>query len=371
LRRLRRLRGLRRLRSGDIDASVVTVVVNLRRSHETHLRLSVAARSTWSRGDASRLPTADALGSRCGEASVLDTGLELLCEVIVRLLVLGSLPAHLVLHALGLAMTNSGALYADTVSLETTAAVGTRENEEDHEKANVVVVEEVRAEVADVAGKAAHGFELFGAVAVDEALSHGVGAHHIPTDMVLEDIGDRGDRDRVDVGTVDPTRSRRRDSTSDVDDLDLIIRSTVNLEILGGLPVLPTFLEKSLGLDTSLARSLDRLTWGSEAVLLGKFDGVFVHLELGKLALNIRGANPVLRPGLFGEDLVEDLGESAELDVLISHHAPAEEHLIGLLEGGLDEDLAIPLSELAAGGVVLPVLDIVKRQRLGHDDSCE
>jgi hypothetical protein len=354
--------------------------VNLRRSHETHLRLSVAARSTWSRGDASGLPTADALGSRCGEASVLDTGLELLCEVIVRLLVLGSLPAHLVLHALGLAMTNSGALYADTVSLETTAAVGTRENEEDHEEANVVVVEEVRAEVADVAGKAAHGFELFGAIAVDEALSHGVGAHHIPTDMVLEDIGDRGDRDRVDVGAVDPTRSRRRDSTSDVDDLDLIIRSTVNLEVLGGLPVLPTFLEKSLGLDTSLARSLDRLTWGSEAVLLGKFDGVFVHLELGKLALNIRGANPVLRPGLFGEDLVEDLGESAELDVLISHHAPAEEHLIGLLEGGLDEDLAIPLSELAAGGVVLPVLDdlhelgvkdVVERQRLGHDDSCE
>lgn len=62
--------------------------------------------------------------------------------------------------------------------------------------------------VADVAGKAAHVFEFLGIGAVDEAFGHGERAHHVPTYMILEDIGDRGDGYWVNTRTVDLACSR-------------------------------------------------------------------------------------------------------------------------------------------------------------------
>jgi hypothetical protein len=103
-----------------------------------------------------------------------------------------------------------------------------------------------------------------------------------------------------------------------------------------------------------------------EAMLNRKGHGVLVHLELAKLTLDIRGADPILRPWLLGKNLVEDLGESTELDLLIREEPPTEVGLVSFHVGGLDEGLAITLGQLASLRVVFPVLDDM--HELGVED---
>ena len=119
-------------------------------------------------------------------------------------------------------------------------------------------------------------------------------------------------------------------------------------------------------LDASLTCRFDRLPGCSKAVLLGKGYGVFVHLKLRQLTLNIRGADPILRPRFFSKNLIEDLGKCAKLDLKIGHHPPTKVKLIGFEEGILNESLSILLGQLAPRGVILPFLDDV--HKLGVKD---